>query len=91
MYLLALYCDDKTPVVVTDSMEIRGEYFPINTVEKNNSALQIAHFNTNSQPYYVVVDTSMNPLAPGLGYVKNDSIMFEEMLQSALRKADSQK
>lgn len=89
--LLVLYVDDKTLIEVTDSVEVGDSTYAINTIGKSNAVLQAELFTTNSQPFYVVVDASMNPLAPGFGYVKDDSIAFEEMLQSALRKADSLK
>lgn len=89
--LVVLYVDDDAPLDVPEYFEAQGDSVSVSTVGQKNSAILAERFNSNGSPFYVVIDTSFTPLAPGLGYVKEDSVVFEEMLQSALRKADSLK
>lgn len=83
--LVLLYVDDKTEIPVTDSMIGRDGVYPIATIGDRNSALQSRNFEQNAQPYYVVVDTALNEIAPGMSYTR-DSVAFAEMLESVLGK-----
>ena len=83
--LVVLYVDNPALIPVTDSSETGDSLYPVQTIGSRWSALQVRNFETNSQPYYVVTDTSLKAIVPGLGYTK-DAEVFSEMLSTSLEK-----
>jgi thiol:disulfide interchange protein DsbD len=70
--LITLMCDEKQslpqPQTVEDS---EGNVVKLKTVGDKWSFLQAHKFGGVSQPFYVIVDTRGNPLAPARAYNKN--------------------
>lgn len=82
--LVVLYVDDKTEIPLLDS-SICVEYGCETpwTVGKRNSLLEAENFQQNSQPMYVVADSSLQPIVTPMGYT-NDADEFLEMLEASL-------
>ncbi len=64
----ALYVDDKTEVLENEWVTSTYDKKVKKTVGKIFADLQISRFNVNSQPYYVLLDTAGNLLAPPRAY-----------------------
>lgn len=79
--LVSLYVDDKTPlpepVEVADG---QGGTRTLRTIGAKWSELQRSRFGTNAQPYYVILDSEGNQLAPGRGY-NEDVAAFVKFLK----------
>jgi thiol:disulfide interchange protein DsbD len=59
----ALYVDDKTEVPEAEWITSKYDGKVKKTIGKIYADLQISRYNVNSQPYYVLLDTSGNLLA----------------------------
>lgn len=83
--LISLYVDDKTkldkPVEITEN----GKARKLRTIGDKWSYLQRIKFDTNAQPFYVLLDNNGIPIAPSRAYDKNIEkyILF---LQKGLEK-----
>lgn len=62
-YLLTtLYVDEKKPLAVIDTTKKMRNGKVIKTVGQQNLSFQTEHFQSNTQPYYVIVDSKLNQL-----------------------------
>jgi thiol:disulfide interchange protein DsbD len=59
--------------------------FKIKTVGNKWSYLQASEFNTNSQPFYVLLDHNGQPLSEGVGY-DPDPEVFVDFLERGLQQ-----
>jgi thioredoxin-related protein len=66
--LISLYVDDKEPLPAEQQSVSPTTGKKIKTVGNKWSDLQASVYNTNSQPYYVLLDTKGNLLATPRGY-----------------------
>lgn len=66
--LISLYVDDKTPLPEAQHYVSSLSGKTINTTGKKWSDFQATKYQTNSQPYYVLLDTKGNLLARPRGY-----------------------
>lgn len=67
----ALYVDDKTELPESEWVTSKYDGKVKKSIGKIYADLQISRFNVNSQPYYVLLDTSGNLLAPPRAYNLN--------------------
>ncbi|MEI8007007.1 MAG: cytochrome c biogenesis protein CcdA [Bacteroidota bacterium] len=67
----ALYVDDKTEVPENEWVTSKYDGKVKKSIGKIYADLQISRYNINSQPYYVLLDTSGNLLAPPRAYNLN--------------------
>ncbi|MBT1707606.1 thioredoxin family protein [Fulvivirgaceae bacterium PWU5] len=82
--LIQLYVDDKTELPVDEHYVSQFSKRKITTIGGLNSDIQATRFNTNSQPFYVLLDpTTQAPLVPPQG-ADYDSISYANYLQSGL-------
>ncbi|MBO6190793.1 MAG: thioredoxin family protein [Prevotella sp.] len=81
--LVSLYVDDKTPlpepVEVSDG---QGGTRTLRTIGAKWSDLQSRRYGTNAQPYYVIIDSEGNQLAPGRGYNEDVAAFVKFLKQS---------
>jgi thiol:disulfide interchange protein len=85
--LVSLYVDDQRalPLEEKAEKELGGKKYKINTVGNKWSYLQAEKFQTNSQPYYVLLDNNGNKLSLSAGY--NPSINeYETFLKIGIEK-----
>lgn len=82
--LIQLYVDDKTELPVEEQYISPFSKRKITTIGSLNSDIQATHFNTNSQPFYVLLDpTTQTPLVPPQG-ADYDATRYARYLQSGL-------
>lgn len=81
--IISLYVDDRTRLPEDEwiTSEIDGRVK--NTIGRKNLDYQISAFNTNTQPYYVVMDPGGNLLNQPRGYSLNRDA-FAEFLETAV-------
>lgn len=65
--IIALYVDDKTKLPENEWLSSDAAKTMTKTLGKKNLTFQIAKFNTNTLPYYVIVDHEGNPLTSPIG------------------------
>ena len=82
--IIALYVDDKTKLPEDELIVTNTVNVPKITLGKKNLDFQISKFNTNTLPYYVVIDPSGNPLNQPIGYEPNIS-KYTAFLEEGLR------
>ncbi len=83
--LIKLYVDDKQPLAEPYKVDENGKTTKINTVGDRWSYLQRHKFGINSQPYYVLLDNTGQPLASPRE-ADTDVPAFVEWLRSGLDK-----
>ena len=66
--IVALYVDDKTKLPEDEWVTSSYDGKVKKTMGKKNMDFEITHFNTNTQPFYVVVDHDMNILSGPIGH-----------------------
>lgn len=66
--LISLYVDDKTKLPENEQYISPVTGKKIKTIGNKWSDFQTTYYNTNSQPYYVLLDHAENQLAPVKGY-----------------------
>ena len=83
--LVSLYVDERVNLPEEEQGEEQygGKTFKIKTVGNKWSYMQASKFNTNSQPFYVMLDHDGAPLGEGVGY-DPDASKFVEFLESGL-------
>ena len=81
--IIALYTDDKTKLPESEWITSDFDGKVKKTLGKKNLDIQITSFNTNTQPYYALVDPDGNPLAAPRGH-NLDATAFSEWLDSGL-------
>jgi len=76
--LIQLYVDDKTPLPEPEQTTSSFSNKPIVTIGNKWSDLQASSFNTNAQPYYVLLNNDGRQLGPATGaqYDINDFTTF---------------
>jgi len=65
--LLELYVDEKDQLPAAEFYNSSFSGKKITTIGGKNSDYETTKFNTNSQPFYVIVDSSGNVLVPPQG------------------------
>jgi thiol:disulfide interchange protein DsbD len=69
--MIRVMVDDKhqlaQPITVTEN----GRTYNLTTVGEKWSYLQRHKFNTNTQPYYMILNHKGEPLSPAAGYDEN--------------------
>ncbi|MBV41661.1 MAG: thiol:disulfide interchange protein [Crocinitomicaceae bacterium] len=85
--LVSLYVDERKalPENEQDEEVYGGKAFKIKTVGNKWSYLQASRFNTNSQPFYVLLDHDGQPLSEGVGY-DPDPEKFIAFLDKGIQK-----
>ncbi len=66
--IISLYVDDRTALAEDEQYISTFSGKKINTIGKKWSDLQSSVFKTNSQPYYVIMDSDENRLVPAQAY-----------------------
>jgi len=76
--LVSLYVDDRKPLPDSEQYVSSFSGKKIKTVGNKWSDMQATYFNSNTQPYYVLISPDEKLLTPPLGYTpeKNDYIKF---------------
>ena len=69
--LITLMVDDKTKLSEIIEVEENGRTSKLKTIGDKWSYLQRHKFGSNSQPFYVVLDTDGNPLSPSYAFDEN--------------------
>ena len=82
--LISLYVDDKTPLPEKEQKVSPCTGKKIRTVGNKWSEYQTCTFNTNSQPYYVLMDVDNEILNPPTGYTP-DKKLYIEFLEHGLK------
>ena len=85
----ALYVDDKTDLPENEWITSKYDRKVKKTIGKIFADLQITRFNVNSQPYYVLLDTSGNLLTSPRAY-NLDVDAFVKFLDTAVEKFNKQ-
>ncbi|KPK84536.1 MAG: hypothetical protein AMS27_09610 [Bacteroides sp. SM23_62_1] len=83
--IIALYVDDRTKLPENEWITSSFDGKEKRTIGKKNMDLQITRFNTNTQPYYVLVDHEGYPLVPPRGHDLNVQ-RFVEWLDEGVRR-----
>lgn len=83
--LISLYVDDKTPLPPNEHYQSTFSGQTIRQLGARCSDLQATLFQTNSQPYYVLLDHQGRPLGPAASY-DPDPDVFRRFLDEGLRK-----
>jgi thiol:disulfide interchange protein DsbD len=81
--IIALYTDDRTKLPESEWITSTFDGKVKKTLGSKNLDIQITRFNTNTQPYYALVDPDGNPLAAPRGH-NLDATAFLEWLESGL-------
>lgn len=87
MVLISLYVDERTKLPVDEQYEttIAGKNKKVRTVGDRWMVMQTERYKTNSQPYYLVLDTDENVLVEPANYQNYGSVsVFKEWLQRGL-------
>ena len=87
MVLISLYVDERTKLPVDEQYEttIAGKNKKVRTVGDRWMVMQTERYKTNSQPYYLVLDTEENVLVEPANYQDYGSVsVFKEWLQRGL-------
>ena len=66
--IIALYTDDRTKLPESEWITSAFDGKVKKTLGKKNLDLQISRYSTNTQPFYVLIDTDGNPLAEPRGH-----------------------
>ena len=81
--LITLMVDDKTKLPEIIEVEENGRTTKLKTIGDKWSYLQRHKFASNSQPFYVVLDTDGNPLSPSYAFDENVD-NYVEFLQGGI-------
>jgi thiol:disulfide interchange protein DsbD len=82
--IIALYVDDKTKLPESEWLTSPSDKTMKKTLGKKNLDFQITRFNTNTLPYYVIVDLNGDPLTKAIGF-DPDPRKYLEFLDEGLR------
>ncbi len=83
--LISLYVDDKTPLEEPYTIEENGKTRTLKTVGDKWSYLQRVKFESNAQPFYVILDKNGIPLTHSYSF-DEDPQNFVDWLQSPKKK-----
>ena len=86
--IIALYTDDRTKLPESEWITSTFDGKVKKTLGKKNLDLQISLYSTNTQPFYVLIDTDGNPLAEPRGH-NLDIPAFREWLDKGVTKFNS--
>ena len=82
--LIQLYVDDKTELPANEQYVSKFSNRQITTIGGLNSDIQASHFNTNSQPFYVLLNPAVEtPMVTPQG-ANYDPVNFYNFLESGL-------
>ena len=89
--LVSLYVDDRADLPVSEHRveKYGGKDFRINTIGKKWSYLQASRFDTNSQPFYVMIDHNGEQIGGTAGY-DSDPKLFLNFLKVGLAEFEGQ-
>jgi thiol:disulfide interchange protein len=82
--IIALYVDDKTKLPESEWITSDSDRTMKKTLGKKNLELQITKFNTNTLPFYIIVDHNGNPLTNPIGY-ELDIRKYVDFLDEGIR------
>ena len=82
--LISLYGDDKRDLPVSEHYVSAKTNRKITTIGKKWSDFQIARYNINAQPYYVVLDIEGKDLGKPIGYTPNVA-EYKNWLESGIK------
>ncbi|WP_433902736.1 protein-disulfide reductase DsbD family protein [Sphingobacterium puteale] len=85
--LISLYVDDTSDLPESQRVVSKSTGKLIKTLGNKWSDFQTTKFHTNSQPYYVVVDTNGNQLTDAVAYEPNAK-KYAAFLQAGIEKND---
>jgi len=63
-----LYVDEKRKMPYVQTYQRNGRQYKIETIGHQNSLIQTEQFNSNSQPYYVIMSSDGNEVIDRFGY-----------------------
>src|SRR6056297_426062 len=66
--VIALYIDDKKKLPESEWITSEYDGKVKKTIGKKNAAIQITKFNSNTQPYYIILDDSGEKISESIGY-----------------------
>jgi len=69
--IIALYVDDKTKLPESEWITSDSDKTMKKTLGKKNLEFQISKFNTNTLPYYVIIDNDGIPISKAIGFEPN--------------------
>jgi thiol:disulfide interchange protein DsbD len=81
--IIALYVDDKTKLPENEWLTSDSDKTMKKTIGKKNLDFQISKFNTNTLPYYVIIDNNGDPLTNAIGF-EPDPAKYLEFLKEGL-------
>lgn len=85
-----LFVDDRTELPAAEQVISAYSGKKIKNIGNKNSDFQASKFNSNSQPYYVIVDTEGNVLVPPTG-ANYDVAAYAQYLQSGIDAFNAKK
>jgi thiol:disulfide interchange protein DsbD len=88
--LVSLYVDDRTDLPESEQYVSKFSGKKIRTIGNKNGDIQASKYNTNSQPYYVLLDHEENMLTPPRGY-DEDVTAYLAFLENGLKKFNETK
>ena len=88
--LISLYVDDRTELAEDERYVSKYSGKQIRTIGNKNSDIQVSKYNTNSQPYYVLLDHNENMLTPPRGY-DEDKAAYIGFLEAGVKKFNETK
>jgi thiol:disulfide interchange protein DsbD len=83
--VIALYVDDKKKLPESEWVKSEYDGKMKKTLGKKNADLQITKFNTNTQPYYLLLNSEGEPISESMGYELDEQV-FLDYLKSGLEE-----
>jgi len=83
--VIALYIDDKEKLPEEEWIKSEYDGKVKKTIGKKNAAIQINKFNSNTQPYYIILNEEGDKLTESMGY-ELDAEKFINYLKKGLEK-----
>lgn len=87
--LIKLMVDDKTPLIYPMTVDENGKKISLETIGDKWSYLQRMKFGANSQPFYVILDNSGNPMESPYYYDENVT-KFVEWLEQGIENYNNE-
>ena len=90
--LVSLYVDDRKPLPENEQYISKFSGKKIKTVGNKWSDMQATYFNSNTQPYYVLISPNEKLLTPPVGYTpeKQEYIRFLDCGLDAMKMVEMQ-
>ncbi len=92
--MASLYVDDITPLPEEEQFTktFRGKEIDVETVGDFNKLLEKERYSISTQPYYILLDHSENPLSSGADYENHGNVpTFKGWLRNGIDSFNSQK